>query len=144
MDPRLPGGGGYQICGLYDIKPQKFGLNRTVIKSDSAFGGISRMWNGFTFSVDGRLPRGITLGGGLDVGRQVDDHCITADIPNQPVGGSGSSASSIQPLRGGPFCRIVDPWSGTLDVRLRGSLPLPGGLTISGIYMNLPGVPING
>jgi hypothetical protein len=142
VDARLPGGGGYQICGLYDIKPEKFGIGRVLIRPDSEFGsGILRVWNGFTLGVNGRLPRGISLGGGLDVGKQVDNHCATVDIPNQPSG--SSEGGGFAALRGGPFCRVVDPWSGTLDLRVRGSVPLPGRVTVSGIYQNIPGVPIN-
>ena len=30
-DSRLPGGGGYQVCGLYDVSPAKFGQVNSVI-----------------------------------------------------------------------------------------------------------------
>src|SRR4029077_713069 len=33
-DSRLPGGGGNQICGLYDVAPAKFGVSTTVTSRD--------------------------------------------------------------------------------------------------------------
>ena len=36
-DARLPGGGGYQVCGLYDVTPAKFGqVNSVVTQSDTS------------------------------------------------------------------------------------------------------------
>ena len=31
VDPRLPGGGGNQLCGYYDVSPAKFGLSTNVV-----------------------------------------------------------------------------------------------------------------
>jgi hypothetical protein len=137
VDPRLPGGGGNRQCGYYDINPAFFGVGSVRVTDSGAFGTQERYWDGFTLSAEGRLPRGITVGGGLDVGRQVDDHCYTVDIPNQPAGISGAQ------LAGGPFCRIVTDWANLLDFRLRGSIPLPAGFSTSFIYRNTPGAALD-
>ncbi len=131
-DPRLPGGGGNQICGFYDIQPQYFGLGTLRVTNASEFGKQQRYWDGFNFAANGRLPRGVRLAGGLDFGRQVDDHCFTVDVPNQP-----NDITNVN--TGGPFCRIVTSWGDLLDFRFRGSIPLKGGVDASFIYRNTPG-----
>ena len=136
-DPRLPGGGGNEICGFYDIKPQFFGQGQLRVTNSAEFGKQQRYWDGFTFNASGRLPKGIRVGGGLDMGRNVDDHCYTVDIPNQPAGLPGPN------LPGGPNCRIVTSWSDQLDFRLRGSIPLKGGFSTSFIYRNTRGAVID-
>jgi hypothetical protein len=136
-DPRLPGGGGNEICGFYDIKPQFFGQGQLRVTNSAEFGKQQRYWDGFTFTARGRLPKNIRVGGGLDVGRNVDDHCYTVDIPNQPAGLTGAQ------LPGGPNCRIVTAWSDQLDVRLTGSIPLPAGFNTSFIYRNTRGAVID-
>jgi hypothetical protein len=40
---RLPGGGGYQVCGLSDVKPAKFGLVNSVITQSDNFGKMTRV-----------------------------------------------------------------------------------------------------
>ena len=37
-DSRLPGGGGYEVCGLYDIDPSKFGQSENLITGIDNFG----------------------------------------------------------------------------------------------------------
>ena len=132
VDQRLPGGGGNQLCGYYDIQPQLFSLGTLRVTNAKEFGKPERYWDGFTFAANGRLPRGIRLGGGLDVGRQVDDHCYTVDVPNQP-----NDITNVN--TGGPFCRIETKWADLLDFRFRGSVPLAGGFDASFIYRNTPG-----
>ncbi|MGH9383344.1 MAG: carboxypeptidase regulatory-like domain-containing protein [Vicinamibacterales bacterium] len=137
LDPRLPGGGGNEICGYYDVNPAFFGQGTLRVTDSRSFGKQERYWDGFTLNATGRLPKGVNVGGGLDVGRQVDDHCYTADIPNQPAGITGAQ------LAGGPFCRIVTDWANLLDFRIRGSIPLPAGFNTSFIYRNTPGAQID-
>ena len=136
VDPRLPGGGGNKLCGFYDIAPEFFGRAQLRVTDSREFGKQERYWDGFTLAANGRLPKGVRIGGGLDIGRQVDDHCYTVDVPNQPAGITGGQ------LPGGPNCRIVTAWSNLLDVRLRGSVPLPGGFNMSAIYRNTPGAEV--
>src|SRR5207248_292305 len=144
-DPRVPNAGQKQ-CGYYDVKPQLFGQGVLKVTNAAQFGKQQRYWDGFTFAANGRLPRGVQLGGGVDLGRQVDDHCYTVSIPNQPY-----DINNI-PLNGGasgvgglnPFCRIITGWADNLDARFRGSFPLRAGLNASFIYRNTPGAVENG
>ena len=131
-DPRLPNGGGNELCGFYDVQPQFFGLGTLRVTNSKEFGRQQRYWDGLTFAANGRLPRGVQLGGGVDVGRQVDDHCFTVDVPNQP--GDINNTNT-----GGPFCRSVTSWADLLDFRLRGIVPLRGGFNAAFIYRNTPG-----
>jgi hypothetical protein len=132
-DPRLPNGGGYDICGLYDIKPQFFGQGQLRVTDSREFGTQQRYWDGFTLNARGRLPKDIRVIGGLDIGRNVDDHCYTVDIPNQPAGITGAQ------LAGGPNCRIVTAWKDQIDLRLTGSIPLKAGFSTSFVYRNTRG-----
>jgi hypothetical protein len=102
-----------------------------------------RYWDGFTASMNGRFPNGATLAGGFDVGRQVENKCFTVDVPNEPVPPAGSEIAPNIALREGPFCRSLRPWGNLSDFRLYGSYPLPYAFTVSAIYTNKPGVPIN-
>jgi hypothetical protein len=107
------------------------------VTNSKEFGTQQRYWDGFVIGANGRLPRGITVGGGLDIGRQVDDRCYTIDIPNQP-----NNIDNTAPA-GGPFCRTVTSWANLADFRLRGSIPIKGGFNASFIYRNLPGAEQN-
>jgi hypothetical protein len=132
-DSRLPSSGQEQ-CGFYDVKPSLFSQRQLFVTTyknipDAKF---ARYWDGVTISASGRLPHGINLGGGLDVGKNVDDHCFTVDAPNQP-----NDITNVN--TGGPFCRIVTGWMDNLDFRGRASVPLKYGITASAIYRNTRG-----
>lgn len=143
-DPRLPNAG-QQQCGYYDVKQALFGQGQLRVTNANEFGKMKRYWDGGWLLINGRLPKNISVGGGVDIGRQVDDHCLTVDMPNQPNNITGA------PLRGGslaptansysPFCRVVTDWMDLLDVRLRASIPLPWNFNASFIYRNTPGAP---
>ncbi len=140
-DSRLPTAG-QELCGFYDVQPQFFGRGTLRVTTSDEFGTQKRYWDGFTFLANGRLPKGILLGGGLDIGRQVDDHCFTVDRPNQPSDINnllinGLTATADRGLSS--FCRVVTSWANLLDFRLRGSVPIKGGFNASFIYRNLPG-----
>ena len=65
-DKRLPNGGGYQVCGLYDLAPGKVGQVDSVVKQASAFGKQKQVSDFFTISMEARLPTGARFGGGID------------------------------------------------------------------------------
>lgn len=138
-DPRLPNAG-QQQCGYYDVKPQFLGqgVNR-VINTKELPGNVKpqRYWDGFTISANGRLPRNITVGGGVDFGRQVRDNCFTVDVPNIPRDITGAFNGS------GPFCRQVTAFKDNLDLRIRASAPIGWGLNLSAVFRNTAGAALN-
>ena len=55
LDPRLPGGGGYVVSGLYDVVPAKFNAVDNYRTYAPNYGTISQMYNGVEINVAARL-----------------------------------------------------------------------------------------
>ena len=81
-DSRLPGGGGYQVCGLYDVSPAQVrpGQQRRSSRTRTS-GRSARVNDFFNVTVDARLKADLLLGGGVDTGRSVNDACFDVDSP---------------------------------------------------------------
>jgi hypothetical protein len=83
-DPRLPGGGGYVIAGLYDLKPEAFGrrADELVTFADN-YGKQIRHWNGVDVTFSARPRGGVLLQGGTSTGRETTDNCdVVAKLDN--------------------------------------------------------------
>jgi len=146
-DPRLPNAGKEQ-CGYYDVNPAKQSLSSLYVDSANKTDKhekyhYARFWNGLTISGSGRLPRNISVGGGVDFGKNTSDNCFTIDIPNQPNDINNANFAGGVSQGGSPFCKIVTGWKDNLDFRLRGSVPWKFGITTSAIYRNTQGANAN-
>jgi hypothetical protein len=129
-DPRLPNGGGYELCGLYDLNPTSVGLLDSVVTSASRYGNQIQRWTGVDILVQTRLPRGIILQGGLDSGKTVTDTC---DVVTK----IGDATGNPSPL----YCHTATPVLHSL--RMSGAYPLPWNMQVSAAFQNNPGTPIS-
>jgi Carboxypeptidase regulatory-like domain len=100
VDPRLPGGGGYTVSGLYDLNPDKVGAVDNYVTSAGNFGEMYERWSGVDIGVDMRLP-GLLVRGGFGIGRTTYDNCeVATKLPEMlgvRYGGSGLEGN-ISPL----------------------------------------------
>ncbi len=123
-DARLPGGGGYPVCGIPDIKPSAFGLTNNLVAPSDNYGKRSVIYNGVEVTMNARFGRGGVLQGGVGTNQTVTDNCASPDFAAQ-------------------FCRNTNPWLANTQIKLSGIYPLPWGLQASAVFINLPGAPIN-
>ncbi len=135
MDPRLPGGGGYVVGGLYDVTPAKFGLNNSSVQATDAYSKDVRYWDGIDVNINARLKNGVTLQGGTSSGRLVTDLCgVRAQVP-EFTPPSATLASSLL----NPYCRTVEPF--LTQVRAIGSYVIPKvDVQVAGTFQSRPGV----
>jgi hypothetical protein len=131
-DPRLPNGGS-QICGLYNIDPSKFGQVDNFVTFASNFGEQSETYNGVDVGFTTRLPRGILLSGGWNMGNQIS----TASYDSTSSTKRCFVVDSPQELY---QCAVPVPYQSRL--KLLGSVTLPWSLQLSGTFQSLPGAPI--
>jgi hypothetical protein len=86
-DSRLPDGGGYQICDLWDLNPNKVGLGgstyATLAKKLPGEPYQKEHWNGIDVSVNARMQGGLIVQGGLSAGRTITDDCEVRRAINQ-------------------------------------------------------------
>lgn len=115
-DPNLPGGGGYQVCGLYDIKPTARGRVQNVRKLAKEYGGISNVFTGFDVTLNARFRRGSFIQGGINAQRRVFNTCKTDAIDDPQA----------------QFCDQTFPMRP--DVKLLATHTLPWNLVFSGVY----------
>jgi len=152
-DARLPGGGGYQVCGLYDISPAKFGQVNSVVTQASNFGEQKLVNDFFNVTINTRLASGVLWGIGVDTGRTVNDACFDVDAP-------GAVPANLVPIRGtvGTFIaptphtattvngqrtfRVVTPFKGQTQVKGFGSYTFPKDFFVSLIFQNISGPPV--
>src|SRR6185436_18701682 len=124
VDRRLPGGGGYKIDGLYDLKPAKFGIPaETVFTSSSKYGDQTEIWNGIDLTVNARPGAGMFVSGGASTQKQSTNNCDVVTKLDNP--------STL-------FCDV----SGTFQTSIKflASYTIPrADIQLSTNFQNLPG-----
>jgi hypothetical protein len=145
LNPGLPGGGGYPVCGLYDVNPQFFGKTQNYNTFATQFGfQPTQVYNGIDVTTTMHLPGNGRLTGGVSDGRTETDNCF---VVNSPEGtGALGSLSAYPPTPGASstggllYCNVKSPFQP--NVRFSGNYPLWWGFDIGAVYANLPGAPI--
>jgi hypothetical protein len=131
IDPRLPGGGGNQICGLYDLNPSKVGQVNNLVTFASHYGQQTEIYNGVDVNVNARFGRAM-MSGGVNVGNSYFP--ASAATTNNSATNQCFVVDSPQQLY---QCEVNPPYSTRL--KLQGSHPLPWDFQISGTVQSLPG-----
>jgi hypothetical protein len=152
LDPRLPGGGGQTISGLYNLVQAKVGQVDELAQSYKNFGDQIENWQGVDFSVVARLQNGLTVQGGTSTGRRLADGCGVRDkLPELGSNDTGLATNSsvtatVNALGGGPFalsvrnpyCRIEEPYR--TDFRGLASYLVPKvDVQVSATWASIPG-----
>ncbi len=137
-DQRLPGGGGNQICGLYDTKPPPvFGTVSNQVKFSNNFGTQKEVYTGVDINVNARLPRGAFVQGGATIGRTATDMCFESNLPQLAYQGTVTSVTAAS--RTTPFCNISPPLAAGTQLKFVGTYTLPWNLAAAATFQNVPG-----
>ena len=160
VDPRLPGGGGYTVSGLYDLKPASFGRPAdNFVTLASNYGKQTERWQGVDVNLSMRPQSGVRLQGGVSTGSTLIDICAVAEkVPEMLLGTTvaASNATSPQVLAvstgnmasiaasianqwiPGQYCRQQSPF--LTNVKLAGSYTVPRfDVLVSGTFRSVPG-----
>jgi len=142
-DPRLPASvSGQPICGLYDINQDKFGQVNNVVTLASNYGNASEYYNGADVNLVARLPHGINLSGGWNVGNSISllttwpgvttsksNQCVQVNSP-EDLHYQIASGVAVGCESGNPYQHLV---------KINGSVPLPWNLQAAAVYQSIPG-----
>jgi Carboxypeptidase regulatory-like domain len=155
LNPSLPGGGGYEVCGMYDVAVAKFNQVDNLVTQSSHYGKQKQINNFFNVTISTRLRSGVQFGGGVDTGRSLTDNCFVVDspgvstasltAPTMAVSTNGvSNAFPTAPqaattINGKSICRVVTPFKGQTQFKLNGAIPLPYDFVVSAIYQDISG-----
>ena len=146
-DPRLPGNGGYTVTGLYNVKPEKFGLQQNYNTLADKYGKQIEHWDGVDVNVTTRLQNGLMFQGGLSSGRTLEDNCeIVAKLPEMldiaaraATDPFGAAPAMTRPAQ---YCHRRTPM--LTQVKLYGVYTIPKvDVELAGTLRSTPGNEIN-
>jgi len=149
-DSRLPANiSGQQICGLWDINPDKFGQVNNLVTSASNFGKQTEIYNGADVSVSARIRQKLTLGGGWNIGDAVQtgttaggtasartNQCYVVNSPQQVY---PAPAGTAQTPAG--YCAVDIPYQSRF--KLNASYLLPYDVQVAAVIQSNPGPSYN-
>ena len=123
-DSRLPGGGGNEICGFFNINAAGLGTPPSNVNQLAAnFGDHTEVYNGVDVESQARFDNGALVQGGVSFGRNVNSACFVVEDPQDLY-----------------QCEEVDPWwNGGGQIKFQASYPLPYGMAVSTVFQNIPG-----
>jgi hypothetical protein len=115
-DPRLPGGGGGTVSGLYNLLLEKVGQEDLYSQLASDFAEMKENWHGIDVNANARLRNGLTVQGGASTGRRFMDNCAVRGA--LPETYSWASTQAVQVTRvtsstgalANPYCHVVEPF----------------------------------
>jgi hypothetical protein len=137
-DPRLPQGGGWQLCDIYQLAPAAFSIPtqnvQTFTETHLENAGSSLkpiVYNhGYDLTVSARTGRGTTIQGGINADQSISDNCYLAVL-------ASPQTTQINPMTGERYCHTVTPFRP--DVKFIAAQSLPWGMQLSGTYQRTPG-----
>lgn len=133
-DPRLAANiRGQQLCGLYDINPDKFGQVNNVVTFASKYGEQHDVYNGVDVLFQARV-KGHTAGGGWNIGNSVQ--------LGTAAGGSVSSSSDRCFVIDSPqqlfHCKVNNPYQSRVKFNWSYLLPWHD-IQVAAVFQNNPG-----
>jgi hypothetical protein len=147
-DPNLPNGGGYQVCGLYNLKPSVVALAQPVSNTltfSSNYGGETNIYEGFDFTINARPRAGMFIQGGITASKRIFDQCNLVNygvfqLMTGAIASTGTTGVSetYSALGADPACHQDLPYRP--DLKLLGSYALPLDVVLSGTFQYVRGI----
>jgi hypothetical protein len=134
-DPRLPGGGGGVLNGLYNVTPEAaLRLNDNYQTLASNIGDWTQVADSINLNVTARMRNGLVVQGGFNTGTNTNDYCdIRSTIPEWTVLGAQSPTN--------PWCDTSSGW--VSRVTALGSYVIPKvDVQVSGTLRSDQGAPL--
>jgi hypothetical protein len=130
VDPRLPGGGGGVLQGLYNVtQAASTRLNDNFQTLSSRIADESQMANSFNMNVTARQRFGLSIQGGFNVIKTDSDSCALRDlIPESAATNPWCNTSSGWVTRATALGSYMVPW---VDVQVAGTLRSDQGASLA-------------
>jgi hypothetical protein len=144
VDPNLPGGGGYQVCGVHDLKPSVFALRlpaNNLIRFSDDFGGETNLYQGYDVNLEARFRNGAFLKAGIAATARTFDNCNLIAAGLDAVVGLTAQGTEVY-ADGSRGCHREYPYRP--DAKISGSYILPFDILIAGTYQFTRGVQTGG
>ena len=122
--PDLPSGGGFDVCGLYDITSAARPRVQNFVTKASSVGDITNVYQGFDIGTNARLRGGTFVNVGFNMQSR---HLNTCNAPAL----SGTTVFQVDSPEA-LFCDQTFPFKP--DFKLLGARPLPWDMQLSGTF----------